>query len=623
MLRPQQNATRSTLDLSGLWDFGIDPDDIGVADAWYSGIPQPRQVAVPGSWNEQFTDTDLYLGPGWYYRTVDLPGSWRGGDVLIHIGSANYAARVWVNGVEVGEHLGGHLPFGFDITERIDWGEPTRIAIRVENELRPDRVPPGNVSGAGNPLGFGGNVPPTTFDFFPYSGIHRPVTLVGVPPVHLIDITVTTTLDGTDGIVLVQATISETDSDETSGPTRGQVAGTAELVTADRNLIVEMPFINGEGIATIHVPDVRPWSPADPHLYRLTVSLLGDDAVTDTYHLDIGIRTVEVRGDEILLNGERVELRGFGKHEDAPATGRGLNLPQMVQDASLLRWLGANSYRTAHYPYAEEAMDLADRLGFLIIDEIPAVGLNFADGEEAIRARLDQCKRQVTGLVQRDKNHPSVITWSVANEPIPNNMGTLTADEDADVAAGEDPTGGLDFFEELVSHTRGLDDTRPVIIVGVMGGSPASWLALSDYIAINRYWGWYVHGGRLDEARAALEEELDALYARHGKPVVITEFGADTIAGRHAVDPQLYSEEYQREVMRLYLDVAEARPWVAGLHVWNFADFRTAQGVMRPGGFNLKGVFTRDRQPKLAAHFLRERWAHLAPEDETGWPQAD
>jgi beta-glucuronidase len=618
MLRPQQNAARATLDLSGLWDFQIDPDDTGEADGWYNGIPHPRQVAVPGSWNEQFTDTDLYLGPGWYFRTVDIPASWQGGDVLVHIGSANYAARVWVDGVEVGSHAGGHLPFGFDITDRISWGEPTRIAIRVENELRPDRVPPGNIT-AGNPLGFGGNVPPTSFDFFPYSGIHRPVTLVGVPPVHLIDITVTTSIAGADGIVLVQATISDTDTDETTGPTRGQIAGTAELVTGDRNLIVEMPFINGEGLATIHVPDARLWSPDDPHLYRLTVSLLGDDTVTDTYHLDIGIRTVAVEGDHILLNGTPVQLRGFGKHEDAPATGRGLNLPQMVQDASLLQWIGANSYRTAHYPYAEEAMDLADRLGFLIIDEIPAVGLSFNDGAEAIRTRLEQCKRQVRELVQRDKNHPSVITWSVANEPLPNDMHGLTGPGDAaaagDPPSGEDPTGGLAFFEELTAYARSLDDTRPVIIVGVMGGSPASWLDLSDYIAINRYWGWYVHGGRLEAARAALEAELDALHERHGKPVVITEFGADTIPGRHTVEPQLYSEEYQREVMRLYLDVAAARPWVAGLHVWNFADFRTSQGTMRVGGFNLKGVFTRDRQPKLAAHFLRERWARFDPED--------
>lgn len=251
------------------------------------------------------------------------------------------------------------------------------------------------------------------------------------------------------------------------------------------------------------------------------------------------------------------------------------------------------------------------------------MGLLFSDGEEHIRVRLEQCKQQVRELVQRDKNHPCVISWSVANEPIPNNLGGLTRYDEGDAGGGEDPTGGLAFFRELVAHAREQDTSRPVIIVGVMGGSPASWLELSDYVAINRYWGWYVHGGRLEEARAALEAELDALHGRHGKPVVITEFGADTIAGRHTMEPQLYSEEYQRVLLGMYLDVAAARPFVAGLHVWNFADFRTAQGTMRVGGFNLKGVFTRDRQPKLGAHFLRERWAQPDPEERADWPQAD
>ena len=598
MLRPQQNQTRNVLDLSGLWHFQVDPDAAGEAARWFDGIPNPRQVAVPGSWNEQFTDTDLYLGRAWYVHETYVPPGWRGSRVLLHVGSANYAARLWVNGAFIGEHLGGHLPFALDITGHILWHEPNRIAIEVENELRPDRVPPGNMTGDAGPLGFGGNNPPTAFDFFPYAGIHRPVTLVGIPPRHLTDITVTTEIEGRDGVVHVRAAASEGWDGE----------GTAEIVAGDRNLIAGLDFAGGEATATIRVPGARLWSPDDPHLYRLTVSLLGDDALADTYQLDIGIRTIAVAGDRLLLNGQPIELRGFGKHEDSPAFGRGLNLPQMTQDASLMRWLGANSYRTSHYPYAEEAMDLADRLGFLIIDEIPAVGLSFSDGEANIRARLDQCKAQIAELVARDKHHPSVISWSVANEPIPNTMRALTGDPDDGEASGVDATGGDAFFAELTTYARGLDGTRPVIIVGVMGGSPRSWLAMSDFIAINRYWGWYVMGGMLDAARQALDEEVDALHATHGKPLVMTEFGADTIAGRHAVDPQLFTEEYQRDCLRIYLDSAAERPWFIGLHVWNFADFRTAMGISRMGGFNLKGVFTRDRQPKLAAHYLRERW---------------
>jgi beta-glucuronidase len=143
--------------------------------------------------------------------------------------------------------------------------------------------------------------------------------------------------------------------------------------------------------------------------------------------------------------------------------------------------------------------------------------------------------------------------------------------------------------------------------VGVQGG-PADWLGIFDVVGINRYYGWYVLGGRLDQAAQALGQELDALHARFGKPIVITEFGADTLAGLHAQPYEMWSEEYQVELLRRYLDAAATRPFVAGLQVWNFADFKTSQAILRAGGINMKGVFTRDRRPKMAAHFLRSRW---------------
>ena len=156
-------------------------------------------------------------------------------------------------------------------------------------------------------------------------------------------------------------------------------------------------------------------------------------------------------------------------------------------------------------------------------------------------------------------------------------------------------------------EARRLDATRPVTLVGVMGGPP-EWLGLFDLIAINRYYGWYALGGRLDQAAQGLEKELDALHASFGKPILITEFGADTVAGAHSQPEEMWTEEYQVEFLRTYLDVAARKPFVAGLHVWNFADFKTGQGIIRMGGMNLKGVFTRDRRPKMAAHFLRSRW---------------
>jgi beta-glucuronidase len=402
-------------------------------------------------------------------------------------------------------------------------------------------------------------------------------------------------------------------------------AGVLTLDTEGGSLKADLTFADGVAEAAIAVPDARLWCPDDPYLYTLTVTLVEEEQVIDRYALEVGIRTIAVEGDQILLNGEPIFLTGFGRHEDFPVHGRGLNMPLIVKDYALLKWVGANSYRTAHYPYAEEQMRMADREGILVIDEIPAVGLSFDDGEENISARLARCKQQIAELVARDKNHPSVIMWSVANEPFPPNMRRRSTGGDSGDSDGV--AIGTAFFEGLFALVRELDPTRPATVVGFgvgMATTPAEWLALSDVVCINRYWGWYTQGGQIDVAAASLAQDLDGLHDQLGKPIVITEFGADTIAGMHSDPPEMWTEEYQVAFLRAYLDVAAERPYIAGLHVWNFADFKTAQGARRAGGLNHKGVFTRDRRPKMAAHFLRERWtkdgAHVPPAAATAQP---
>jgi beta-glucuronidase len=184
------------------------------------------------------------------------------------------------------------------------------------------------------------------------------------------------------------------------------------------------------------VPEARLWSDRDPHLYDLTVETEGD-----RYTLRVGIRTVEVQGGQILLNGQPVQMNGFGRHEDFFASGKGLNLPLLVKDCGLMRWTGATSYRTSHYPYSEEEMQLADREGFLIIDEIPAVSLQF-ENDEHVAERLRMCLQQLDELIARDKNHASVVMWCVTNEPQPSSLDLETVggknDEDPSVARGRE-----------------------------------------------------------------------------------------------------------------------------------------------------------------------------------------
>ena len=589
LLYPRQNQYRNVLDLSGLWQFQLDPEEEGEAKDWFKALPAPRPVPVPCSWNDLFDDARDYLGLAWYLTEAWGPAGWRGQRVFLRVGSANYAARVWVNGEKVSEHLGGHLPFAADVSDRLVWDRKNVIAIAVENKQLLDRVPPGPGPGGGGVAGVLGGFPLTTYDFFPYAGLHRPVVLYTVPAAaHVADVTVVTTIDGKDGVVKVTVAAS------------GEYAGKGKVRLNDTE--AELAFRGGSAEATVHVPAARLWSPKDPHLYPLAVTLTDGEKVTDSYTLDVGIRTVEVRKDELLLNGQPVKMTGFGMHEDFPVHGRGLDLPVWVRNFELLKWAGANSFRTSHYPYSEEAMQLADQLGVLVINEIPAVGLNFEDPDEATAARLRQCLQQIRELVARDKNHPSTVMWSVANEP----MGGPLLGAGPPVPRAVE--AGTKFFREVSAEARKLDPTRPVTMVGVQGG-PTEWHGLFDVLCINRYYGWYVLGGRLDEGAKELAKELDALHQQFGKPIVIAEFGTDTLPGVHTTVPEMWTEEYQVEFLRRYLDVAAARPFVAGMHVWNFADFKTGQGTSRAGGMNFKGVFTRDRRPKAAAHFLRSRWA--------------
>ena len=291
-------------------------------------------------------------------------------------------------------------------------------------------------------------------------------------------------------------------------------------------------------------------------------------------------------------------------HEDLPVRGKGHDPASMVHDFALLNWLGANSFRTSHYPYAEEVLDHADRLGLVVIDETAAVGLNLSVGggmfiggdrvtfsaDTVNDATRDAHQRALEELIARDKNHPSVVLWSLANEPESHSPESKT------------------YFEPLFDRARALDPTRPVGFVNMLLSPPDKCLVtgLADVVMINRYYGWYM-GFDLAEAERDLEAELHAWVDKHGKPIIVTEYGADAVAGLRSVQSNPWSEEYQADLLDTYHRVFDRIDAVVGEQVWNFADFATQPSFMRVDG-NKKGVFTRDRRPKAAAHSLRRRW---------------
>lgn len=571
MLYPIFNHYRQKMDLSGFWDFRFEE---GAAPAWTEGFEGAQPMAVPGSWNDQLAEGRDHLGPAWYQTTFEMPWGWEGKRVMLRFGSVNYLAQVWLNGHLLGEHEGGHLPFEFDLTEHLVVDE-NLLVVRVDGRLAPDQVPPGNVPRApGNTFGTPA-YPDANFDFFPFCGIHRPVILYCLPKKGIEDVTVVTTLNGKQGRVTVQVNAPGDAMLRLSLSGHGTKARATGYIK------------DGKGGALLEVDNAELWSPDRPNLYELKIRLVRSGRSADVYTLPVGIRTFMVEGDQLLLNGEPIVLKGFGRHEDFPVNGRGLNPAVIVKDYELMRWVGANSFRTTHYPYSDEMMMLADRLGFMVIDETPAVGLFFAG--EGLEKRFALNQRMLEEMIARDKNHPSVVMWSLANEPH---------------SYGPKPK---DTFLRLFERARELDSSRPVTLVSYVGMKEEAFEFL-DAVCLNRYNGWYTESGQLDAGLQKLEAEIDALHAQYPKPFLLTEFGTDTIPGMHALPPEMFSEEYQVEFLTRYIELLNSRAFVAGQHVWNLCDFKTGQAVHRVGGFNFKGVFTRDRRPKAAAHRLRELW---------------
>lgn len=593
MLPPRETPTRQRHCLDGLWRFVLDDGGAGRAGGWSQGLPRGSlEMPVPASYNDVLPDPAMreHVGDAWYERTVVLPATWVGKRVVLRFGSASHRAKVWVNGTWVAAHDGGYTPFEADITGVVQLGAPNRVTVVINNELTWESIPPGYV--VDTP---GGRRQRYFHDFFNYAGLHRSVWAYTTPRARVDDITVVTGVAGRRGTVRYYVEAAAADG----------LKVRVGLRDAEGTPVAAAVGSSGE----LSVDNVRLWRPGDGYLYELTVELWGDGAAAvDSYPLPVGIRTVEVAGDRFLINGEPFYFKGFGKHEDSALRGKGHDDVVMVHDFALMRWLGANSLRTSHYPYAEDVMDYADRHGVVVIDEAPAVGLNMGlGGEDSAGRGLVTFSEQTVGaaaqaahgraigeLIARDKNHPSVVAWSIANEP------------ESETAAARA------YFEPLVAEARRLDPTRPVGFANAMS-APAQADVITDMfdvVMLNRYYGWYEDPGDLAAAEPALEAELRAWAAKHGKPIIITEYGADAIAGLHSVVPVPWTEEYQAELLAMYHRVFDRVDSVVGEHVWAFADFATASGVKRVDG-NKKGVFTRDRRPKASAHLLRRRWRVL------------
>ncbi len=591
MLYPQLNRCRSNIDFSGFWEVKVDREECGVNSDWANGFAPDAIVGVPGSWNEQLSELGLmnYVGVMWYQVTFSQPsGLLEKHSALLRFGSVDFNATVWVNGKKAGEHRGGYMAFEFDVTDLLHTDSENRIVVRVDNRLDhtsiPQGISPENFAEFGNQRGE--SYPATVFDFFAYGGIHRPVKLQILPENHIENIRVISRIDGTAGCLDFEVAVANSLPDARLEVTLFD----GERVLGQKSFkLSETPTPGGE----IRVPGATFWSPETPKLYQLNVAIIVGEQLVDEYTLKTGIREICLSGDQLLLNGQPIFLKGFGKHEDFDVLGKGLSHPLIVKDFQLMKWIGANSFRTSHYPYAEEVMQMADRLGFLVIDEVPAVSLNFRYVNEQT---LENHKRSLSELIDRDFNHPCVISWSIANEP-----GIWGEPEAVSEKAHR-------YWRKIYDHTKALDPSRPITLPTCAKWKDADpGYQYCDFISVNRYWGWYEIPGDLEKAGEVFKSELQNLNQKYGKPILVTEFGADTVEGLHATWPQLFTEEYQVSFLQKYFEIIGSLPFMIGEHIWNFADFRTAQHHRRVM-LNKKGVFTRSRNPKASAFAVRKHW---------------
>ncbi|NNE47585.1 MAG: beta-glucuronidase [Rhodothermales bacterium] len=568
---------RSAISLDGDWSSIIDPYENGYYNYRYephangyfrNQKPQSPSdlveydfdtspvLAVPGDWNSQRPELLLYEGTIWYKRSFgyDLPAKRR---AFLHFGGANYEARVYLNGNELGVHSGGFTPFAYEVTDRLR-GESNDLVVKVDNRRRRDGVPTVNT------------------DWWNYGGLTRKVRVIEVPDTFIRDYVVQLAPAQPDRV---------TGWVQLDGPDAKQTV-TVRIPTADVEHEVQT---DADGYASFSFSaDLRRWSPDDPHLYEVVV-----ESRTDRVIDQIGFRTVTTRGSQVLLNGEPIFMRGISIHEEAPLRG---GRAHHVEDArTLLGWareLGCNFVRLAHYPHNETMVREADRMGLLVWSEIPVYWTILWDNPETFALAM----RQLEEMIARDRNRASVVIWSVANET-PRTPSRLT------------------FLNRLIDRARELDGTRLISAATelsydadrVIVDDPLA--ASLDVIGANEYVGWYSRRVE-DIGQLKWESEFE-------KPLIMSEFGGGAKYGLHGDAGTRWTEEYQAELYRQQVGMLERIPFLAGMSPWILMDFRSPRRPL-PGVqdfWNRKGLLSERGDRKLAFYVLQGFYRDLQVRD--------
>lgn len=572
---------RQMIELASPWRCCPDPHRDGEAlGFWRADLDFPlwREVAVPSCFEACCADLNGYEGVVWYRLAFSVPAAWRGGRLVLRFGAVNYRATVWLNGECLGEHRDGFLPFEFEIGGKIGWDGSNLLVVSVDNAHHEGDVP-------GMHVGWSG-----------YGGIIREVSLYSTPPVYIDRVRIEAKPEAQGGRLAVRALIRNAGS--TAASTGLDVA--VHDANGKQCLQLQAPpgTLNAGAVDEITLTGTlagaRPWSPADPVLYLAAVRLTAGDKAGDEVAASFGFRHIEATPEGLRLNGERIFLTGFNRHEDSPRTAMATDLKTVRQDLERMKEAGANFVRLCHYPHHPAELDLCDRLGLLVLSEIPLYFWNDSvEGRRTQAARVASASRQLEGMIVRDFNHPCVIFWSVSNE---------TQEGEPGVAEGN---------RALIRLARALDPSRLCVHVMNRWEYGHAQFDEDDVVCINSYPtmdfesrghqpGTFDLGDAVTRQRARIGD-LHGKYP--SKPILIAEFGYCSFAGTfgHAFGEDEHAKSLQAEFASF------DAPYICGVAIWCWADHPWPAGRffngLRMAPF---GVVSRDRRR------LRPYWAAQA-----------
>lgn len=552
---------------------------ISLNENWTLSFPKgdhaTEQVNLPHTWNavDGNDGNGSYLRTtGVYTRTFTAPKQPReGGRTYVEVLAAALNSTVKVNGQVATTHEGGFSIFRADVTDLCHEGE-NELTIEVSNEDTPSMYP-------------------SSADFTFYGGLYRGVNLISVPDAHFdldyyggpgMMVTPVPTEDGGANFT-IKSFVTNPADDLTVMYSIEDCFG-REVASAVRG--------SADTEVTIYVPDAQLWSMDEPNLYTVVATLQRNNEEVDEIAANVGVRSFKVTPDEgFSINGVPTPLRGVSRHQDRVFEGNALTAEEHYDDAMLIKELGANTIRLAHYQHSQDFYDACDEIGFAVWAEIPFISV-FKKGEGAHKHVMEEMKE----LIIQNYNHPSIMFWGISNEIL---IGGISQEL-------------VDTHHDLEKLCKELDPTRLTTIAHVSTtpvNGPMHYI--TDLESYNHYFGWY--GGQMEQNGPW----LDQFHAEHPDICIgISEYGCEGIINWHSNTPQCkdYTEEYQALYHEHMAQVFEDRPWVWASHVWNMFDFgcaaRNEGGV---SGRNNKGLITMDRKTKKDSYFVYQAYWTQTP----------